>query len=122
MSQSAEFGFPRQCRLLTAKHYQQAFSNPKRVSCPELLILFKPNDCQHSRLGMAIAKKQIKRAVDRNRVKRIIRETYRLNQQRLPNLDLVVLARKSILAMDNQQFQGKLLRLFEQVANKASKS
>jgi len=56
-----------------------------------------------ARLGLAISKKNTKRAVDRNRIKRIIRESFRLNLQILPPIDLVVMANPATKNADNQQ-------------------
>lgn len=52
--------------------------------------MFRPNELGHARLGMVVAKRQFKRAVDRNRMRRIIRETFRLSSPELPPLDVVV--------------------------------
>jgi len=49
-----------------------------------------PNQLEHARLGMVVAKRQFKRAVDRNQLRRIIRETFRLYSPNLPKLDVVV--------------------------------
>lgn len=50
----------------------------------------KLNGMGHARLGIAIAKKIIPKATSRNRLKRIIRESFRLNQRTLPDLDIVI--------------------------------
>lgn len=49
-----------------------------------------PNELGHARLGMVIGKRQFKRAIDRNRMRRIIRETFRLYSPDLPAVDVVV--------------------------------
>ncbi|VAX08184.1 Ribonuclease P protein component [hydrothermal vent metagenome] len=53
------------------------------------------------RLGMAVPKRQLKRAVDRNRIKRLTRESFRKHQTQLRGLDVVVLVRRGIMQMDN---------------------
>jgi ribonuclease P protein component len=50
----------------------------------------RPNELGHARLGMIVSKRLFSRAVDRNRIRRLIRETFRLSVQTLPALDLVV--------------------------------
>ena len=88
------FTFKKTQRLLNAADYKQVFdSNRVKVSNSTLLILAKPVDGHPSRLGLVIAKKNIPTAVQRNRIKRIARETFRKNQFRIP-LDIVFLARQ----------------------------
>jgi ribonuclease P protein component len=52
-----------------------------------------PNDLGYARLGMVVGKRQLKFASARNRVRRIIRETFRLYSPTLPGLDVVVRVR-----------------------------
>lgn len=57
-------------------------------------LLVIRNELDHPRLGLAIAKKNIKKAVTRNLIKRSVRENFRLKQYDLINIDIVVLARR----------------------------
>lgn len=66
------------------------------------LLVSKDNSLE-PRLGFAIAKKQVKRAVDRNRLKRLFRESFRQSRARLPNKDFVIMVRHKIIFMSNQQ-------------------
>lgn len=70
-----------------------------------MLLLASANNLDHPRLGFVLAKKQIKLAVQRNRVKRLVRESYRLHLQQIPALDFVVLARSGIADLDNEQIR-----------------
>jgi len=110
--------FPRHYRMITASDYRQVFSKPKRVSTPNLLFLFNSNQQPTSRLGLAIAKKQLPLAVDRNRVKRLIRESFRTKRTEISSLDIVVMARKSLLNMDNTEIRLQLDQLWRQVIRK----
>ena len=65
-------------------------------------MLARANSREHARLGMAVPKRQLKRAVDRNRIKRLIRESFRKHQAQLRGLDVVVLVRHGIVQMDNE--------------------
>ena len=104
------FEFPRSSRLLNAGDYRTVFNGAQlKVSDRNLLILATPNQLPYPRVGLVIAKKNVRLAVQRNRVKRIIRESFRL-QYSLPNLDIVVLARKGMGDLDNPA----LRRLIEQ--------
>jgi ribonuclease P protein component len=56
---------------------------------PGLDLLAAPNGLDYARLGLIVPKKIISTAVGRNRVKRLIRESFRLNQAELVGLDVV---------------------------------
>lgn len=111
--------FTRQQRLLDAKAFSQVFSNQAVRSVDNSLTLIAaPNDMGSPRLGLAIAKKQLRKAVDRNRCKRIIRESFRQHSQQLPALDIVVLARSELLHTDNAQLHDKLARHWQRLAKR----
>jgi ribonuclease P protein component len=97
VSENLNFCFPPQLRLKTPAAYQNVFANPVKSSDAYFTLLAVRNQLEHPRLGLAIAKKVIKRAVDRNFVKRTVRESFRLQQHTLTALDIVVLARKEAL-------------------------
>jgi ribonuclease P protein component len=93
---STSESFPRQLRLTRACEFQQVFkSNFRRAdACVTILIGKKPGVCP--RLGFAIARKQVPKAVGRNRLKRLFRESFRKAQHRLPDRDLVIMVRREI--------------------------
>ncbi len=88
------FSFPPQLRLNKPEDYQKVFANPFKTADQFFTILVIQNKYDHARLGLAIAKKHIKRAVDRNKIKRSARESFR-RQQQLGNWDIVILARSN---------------------------
>ncbi len=72
-----------------------------------------------ARLGLAIAKKHLRKATSRNRIKRLIRESFRLHQSRLKGLDLVVLARPGLEQVDNRTLLQSLERHWQRLAQSA---
>jgi len=120
--------FSKQVRLLKADEFSRVFKKPVRSSDHYLTILVvsqeavsmsladsnKPFELDNtncivgSRLGLAISKKHAKRAVDRNRIKRIIRESFRLNRHTLPKIDLVVMAKPITKHAENAQIFASL--------------
>ena len=89
-----DFGFPPQLRLKKPAEYKKVFAKPVKSSDTYFTLLAIKNDFDHPRLGLAIAKKNIKKAVHRNVIKRAVRENFRIQQQSLGNIDIVVLARR----------------------------
>ena len=100
------FEFPRSVRLLSPGDFSQVFNNTEfKASNRYLLVLATPSKSGDSRLGFVIAKKHVKHAVQRNRVKRIIRESFRLNQHQMANNDFVILARPGISDLENSEIR-----------------
>jgi ribonuclease P protein component len=95
--------FTKNRRLLKASEYKEVFDrNRLKVAHPKLLLLALPNNSGQSRLGLVIGKKNIPTAVGRNRVKRVVRETFR--QFDFPvALDIVFLARKGADQLSSQE-------------------
>ena len=88
------FSFPTQLRLGKPADYKKVFAKPVKSTDKFFTLLAIRNDFNHPRLGLAIAKKNIRKAVTRNLIKRAIRENFRLQQHTLINIDVIVLARR----------------------------
>lgn len=88
--------FPKTLRLLSPKDFQHVFAEAQKFANRHWTLIVRPNQLDIPRLGLAVAKKQLQRAVWRNRVKRIARETFRLHKQDLCGYDIVVLGRKGM--------------------------
>ena len=73
-----------------------------------------------SRLGLVVSKKNISKSVERNRVKRLIRESFRKNKSQIPNLDVVVLIRKGIDVLPNVVISSKLKSLWNDLYAKSA--
>jgi len=83
-------GFSRRQRLLKAAEFEAVFAHRCAVRALYFQVMGKPNALGHARLGMIVSKRLFPRAVDRNRVRRHIRESFRQMAASLPALDLVV--------------------------------
>lgn len=103
-----ETGFSRRLRLTCPADFQRVFQQACRSTSPEFTVLAIANQQAYPRLGLAIAKKHVRRAVDRNRIKRLIRESFRHNQVLLSGLDIVVLARKGVDDCANETLTSAL--------------
>lgn len=97
-SAAAEGGFARHQRLLKGKGFERVFAAPRRSSDRFFTVLVCDNSLPYGRLGLAVSKKRIRLAVARNRVKRVVRESFRHHANRLRGLDAVVMARQGTAA------------------------
>jgi ribonuclease P protein component len=73
-------------------------------------ILYTDNGEQAARLGLAISKKHCKLSVGRNRLKRLIRESFRHHQTELQGLDIVVLNQPAAMRAGNKVLSTSLQR------------
>ncbi|HBA64841.1 MAG: ribonuclease P protein component [Gammaproteobacteria bacterium HGW-Gammaproteobacteria-10] len=112
------FSFPPQLRLRKPSEYKKVFTGPVKSSDAYFTLLAVRNELDHPRLGLAIAKKIIKKAVDRNMLKRTARESFRLQQHELINIDVVVMARKDALNASPEQLQKSLARHWLRLVNR----
>ena len=85
--------FARAQRLVNAAQFKRVFGDARRSSDRYFTVLAIANDTGHPRLGLAIARKRVRRAVGRNRLKRLIRESFRNHAPEMAALDVVVMSR-----------------------------
>jgi len=125
---SIDESFPREARLLDAAGYGQVFKRNKRLSNRYWMVLVHNKnskstaesspEAEPSRLGLAIAKKRAKRAVDRNRIKRIARESFRHNRERLVGYDAVVMNNDHAASASTIELRQSLDTLWLELTNK----
>lgn len=77
------------------------------------------NEQDYARLGLAIATRVFRTAVARNRVKRIIRESFRLHQSTLPAVDITVSARDAARSASAAQLRASLAKCWKQIGVRA---
>jgi ribonuclease P protein component len=88
------YSFTSKQRILSKHDYQKVFNQAEfRSGNKRLLLLARQTELKSGRLGLVIPKKQLRRAVDRNLVKRIARNTFRLRQSGFIGIDIVVLVK-----------------------------
>lgn len=114
--------FPRRLRLTQAIEFQQVFKNNFRSSDACLTILVGKNAGDLPRLGFAIARKQVPKAIQRNALKRLFRESFRKNWKRLPARDMVIMVRREILSRDAAELRGALDQHWNSIIEQCDKS
>ena len=80
----------RDARLVAKADFDRVFADNQRAKTDYVVVMARPNSVGYPRLGMVIAKRLLARAVDRNRVKRCVRESFRQVLPELPACDFVV--------------------------------
>lgn len=125
MSDTA-YNYPKSARLINSADFSHVFDKQVARSVDDVFILIAaPSVANRPRIGLAIAKKRVKRAVDRNKLKRIIRESWRLNCQNYDDLDVVVMIKPGAHKHENAVLHDKLCRHWARLqrrANSAKKS
>lgn len=106
--------------MLSPGDYANIFSGAKSVHSSSLLLLYKPSLAGTPRLGLVIAKKKIKRATQRNTVKRLAREQFRRHKQFLPNIDIAILVKKPITEINKTQLNTQLSELMRRLVAPAA--
>lgn len=116
------FSFGKEQRLLNSSDFTPVFNDaPIRASNSEILILCKLSSTGKARLGLVVAKKNIKHANKRNQFKRIARESFRLKQHKLPPIDAIVLARRGADSLSKIELRRMFDGLWKRVVKKAEK-
>lgn len=102
--------FSRQYRLLNGADFDYVFEDCRRSSDALFTVLYRNNGLGYPRLGLAIAKKRIRHATQRNRLKRLVRESFRRAITDIPSADIIVLARDRASVADNFEIFASLER------------
>ncbi len=85
--------FTKRARLLNAAQFDAVFKQGRRFSVGAFVAVMASNDLGFPRVGFAFSKKQAPHSVQRNRVRRLLRERFRLQQTELAAVDLVLMLR-----------------------------
>lgn len=112
---------PQQHRLTDKRAFREIFEKPFVVSDPCFKILARPNGQDCPRLGLAVSRKVDRRAVQRNRLKRLVRESFKQHiatEAGARAADYMVLPRPLAVTISNQEIFERLARLWNNVSRK----
>ena len=109
--------FPRANRLTRPDEFRRVFQKGRhrRIQVDGIFSRVRESLHPHARLGLAISKRSLKRAVDRNRVKRLVRESFRHHFEQLPAVDIVIMSETKLASMDNAVILHQLGMLWERL-------
>lgn len=107
--------FPPSARLRHPREFEAVLAGGKRLQERWLTVASRANAQAGARLGLAISARAVPDAVDRNRIKRQARETFRQHRARLPALDVVLMARPGAAGAARPELRGAFERLWQRL-------
>ncbi len=97
-----EQSFGKKERIRKRKQYLDIYRRGGRLHSHNFIVVLSPSPSGEKRLGVAVSKK-VGNAVKRNRIKRLLREFFRLNKEGLPDSkDMVIIAKKDVSSLTYQ--------------------
>ncbi|NIP32144.1 MAG: ribonuclease P protein component [Candidatus Dadabacteria bacterium] len=87
---------PKKLRILKSESFQEIFKKGKKVSTKNFAFYILLNNLGFPRLGISVGKKVSNKANKRNRIKRLIRESFRANKYLFKSNDIVVIVKNDI--------------------------
>ena len=113
---------PARLRLRRKSDFDAAYARGRRIGDGFFAVTATKNNTGAARLGMAVAVRTAGNAVGRNRLRRIIRESFRVHQHELPAVDLVVSARPAARAAAPAALHASLVALWKRVGEPCATS
>jgi ribonuclease P protein component len=113
---------PAQRRLRRKSDFEAAYARGRRFGNGFFAVTARPNDIGGPRLGLAVSVKTAGSSVERNRIRRTIRESFRLHQHEIPAVDLVVSARGRARDAAGAELRASLVTLWKKVTEQCATS
>ena len=115
-------GFAAELRLRSKLQFDAIYAGGRRIDDRFFALRVKPNGLTHPRIGLAVAVKTAGSGVARNRLRRLIRESFRLAQFDLPPVDIVVAAKFPTREAPATTLRASLATLWQRVATTCASS
>lgn len=116
------FHFPSRLRLTSKPQFDAIYASGRRLDDRFFGLRVKPNGLEFPRIGLAVAVKTAGNAVQRNRLRRLVRESFRLARHELPAVDIVVAAKFPAAEAPPATLRASLATLWKRVASTCASS
>ena len=111
------FGYTKGERLLKRRDYTTLSTSGKKVGTHHLLAIYKKNNVGRPRLGVTVTKK-VGGAVVRNRIKRQVREYFRLNRHQIKaSWDINIIAKKNAATLSPKKLYSSISQIFSKISD-----
>lgn len=115
MERTLDFSHTKADRILKRREFIALSETGQRVQNEQFIAVFAPNQRSRSRIGITVTKK-VGPAVKRNRIKRLVREYFRLNRHNLAgNWDINIIAKEQVADITTQQTYRSLENIFKRI-------
>jgi ribonuclease P protein component len=111
---------PARLRLRHKRDFDAAYARGRRLGDGFFTVIARSNESGAPRLGLSVAVRTAGGAVGRNRIRRIIRESFRLHQHEIPAVDLVVSMRPAARAAASPELRASLAALWKRVGEQCA--
>ena len=111
------FSFKKEDRILKRSEFLELSRFGRKLQNECFIVFFKPGRLDRPRLGITVTRK-VGKAAQRNRIKRRVREFFRLNRQHLnQNWDINIVAKSKAVDLSSEKVYSHLQDLFDQISN-----
>jgi ribonuclease P protein component len=108
-------GFSRRHRYSARGSFATALRSPRKLRGATIVLNIAPGRGPASRLGIALTRRLVPLAIERNRFRRLVRDVFRRHEVKNRGLDCVVALRKPLAGADNAPLRTELRELFDQL-------
>ena len=115
-----KLGLPARRRLRRKADFDAAYARGRRLGDGFFGVTACLNDKKGPRLGLAVSVRMAGGGVERNRLRRVIRESFRLHQHELPSVDLIVSARARAKEASSTELRASLAGLWKKVSEQCA--